>query len=162
MNRNAWEARWSSPQARAALEKTMLGTIGFELLELVPGRCVAAIAFRPGLAQPQGIFHAGAIVSLADTTASIAALTVTDPDATMAPGRFPLAVQISVNLVRNTDHGRITATADVIHGGRTTQVVETRINDEEGRLIALVTSTHVTVPVEQSRADSGGGTPALS
>jgi uncharacterized protein (TIGR00369 family) len=57
----------------------------------------------------------------------------------------PLTIQISANLIRNTDHGRITATAEVVHSGRTTQVVQTTVTDEDGRLLAVVTTTHVVV-----------------
>jgi len=125
---------------------TMLDTIGVEPLGIEPGRCVAALDHKPHLSIGSGVFHAGTIVTLADSCATYAALTVTDPEATMDASRFPLAVQISVSLVRITDHGRVTAEARVVHGGRTTQVVETRVTDEQGRLMATVTTTHIVVP----------------
>jgi 1,4-dihydroxy-2-naphthoyl-CoA hydrolase len=140
-----WEVPGFRQQFNAALQNSMLGTIGFVLQEMAAGRCVGAIDFSPALTQPQGLFHTGAILTLADSTASIAALTVTDPEGTLAPDKFPLAIQLSVNLVRNTNHGRITSESQVVHGGRTTQVVETQVTDDEGRLLAKVTTTHLVV-----------------
>src|SRR5262249_7209611 len=99
----------------------------------------------PALAIRSGVFHAGTLVTLADSAATFAALTITDPDASMAPELFPLAVQLSTSVVRNTDRGRVTAEALVQHGGRTTHVVQTRVSDEVGRLLALVTTIHLVV-----------------
>lgn len=146
MSTHSQKTRWSPEAVRATNAGTMLDAIGFDPLEISPGRCVAAIDFRPDLTQPMGIFHGGAILTLADAAATYAALTLTDPDMVRAPGRVPLTVQLSANFVRNTDRGRITATAEVVHAGRTTQVVQTTVTDNEGRLLAVVTTTHVTVP----------------
>jgi uncharacterized protein (TIGR00369 family) len=124
----------------------MLGAIGFEPLEVGDGRCRAAMDSRPEVRQPLGLIHTGALVTLADATATCAALTVTDPGVTWDLDRFPYAVQVSTNVMRNTDRGRITAEARVVHRGRTMQVVETQVRDDAGRLLALVTTTHVVVP----------------
>jgi uncharacterized protein (TIGR00369 family) len=64
-----------------------------------------------------------------------------EPDATEFP--FPLSIQISVSLLRNTDHGDVIAETRLVHGGRRLMVAESRITDEEGRLLATMTSTHL-------------------
>jgi uncharacterized protein (TIGR00369 family) len=136
---------WSTGRVRDLIPNSMLENIGLQPLEIEAGRFLCAIDHRPDLSIRSGVFHAGTLVTLADSAATVAALTVTDPDATMDPERFPLAVQLSVSVVRNVDHGRVTAHARVLHGGRTTQVVETRVEDERGRLLATVTTTHIVV-----------------
>ncbi|HEY7270235.1 MAG TPA: PaaI family thioesterase [Dehalococcoidia bacterium] len=136
---------WTIDFVRSYIAGTMLETIGLQALEIERGRFLCAIEHRPALAIRSGVFHAGTLVTLADSAATFAALTITDPAASMSPALFPLAVQLSSSVARNTDHGRVTAEAVVVHGGRTTQVVETRVTDEAGRLLALVTTTHLVV-----------------
>jgi uncharacterized protein (TIGR00369 family) len=68
------------------------------------------------------------------------------PDAELP---FPLAVQISTNLLRNTDHGAVIAESRLVHGGRTMMVCESTVKDEQGRLLATVTTTHLIPPLRQ-------------
>ncbi len=137
---------WTVDRVRERVPGTMLGLIGFTPTAIESGRCVATMEVHPHLQQPMGMLHTGAIITLADAAATYAALTLTDPDAAFSADRFPLAIQVSTNLVRNTDHGTLTADARVTHGGRTTQVVTTEVRDEEHRLLAVVTTTHLVVP----------------
>lgn len=137
---------WTLDRVRDRLPGNMLGLIGFTPIAIESGRCVATMEVHPHLQQPMGMLHTGAIVTLADAAATYAALTLTDADATFSADRFPLAIQVSTNIMRNTDHGTIIADARVTHGGRTTQVVTTEVRDEEQRLLAVVTTTHIVVP----------------
>jgi len=96
--------------------------------------------------QPTGLFHAGAIIALADTTATSAALAETDPEATGDTALFPLAIQLSSNLMRNTPHGKLTADAHLIHRGRTTMVANVQVTDDRGKLVANVVVTLLVPP----------------
>jgi 1,4-dihydroxy-2-naphthoyl-CoA hydrolase len=117
---------------------TMLDTVGFRLVELNAEHAVAEMGFRPDLAQLTGLFHAGALLALADSTATSLCISAADPEGTFDPSRFPLAVQLSANLIRNTGAGTVTAEARLLHKGRTTMV-----RDGQGRLLVAVTSTHL-------------------
>jgi acyl-coenzyme A thioesterase PaaI-like protein len=82
------------------------------------------------------LFHAGAIIALADETATAAA-TWENPPGEFRPGLFPLTLQMSGNLIRNTDDG-----AEVVHRGRTTPVAAVRVSaDDRQRLIAKLVAT---------------------
>lgn len=120
--------------------------MGFRVLDIRPGEVLAEMDYRPGYLELVGIYNSGVLVSLADYAFVLAARTVTDPGLTFEPDLYPLVVQLSVNLVHGTGHGRVTAHARVLHHGRTTQVVETELRDEKDRLLGKVTSAHVTVP----------------
>jgi uncharacterized protein (TIGR00369 family) len=89
------------------------------------------------------------MIALADETATAAAMWETNPTADFKPELFPLTIQLSVNLIRNTDQGVITAEAHIIHRGRTTMVIEVKVQDEQARLLATVV---VTVLVPQSHS----------
>ena len=135
-------------QLNTQKQGTMIAAHGTEFLRAGEGHAVARLAFKPGLTQLTGLFHAGAIIALADETATAAAMWETNPTADFKPDLFPLTIQLSVNLIRNTNQGEITAEAHIIHRGRTTMVTEVKVQDEQERLLATVV---VTVLVPQSR-----------
>jgi uncharacterized protein (TIGR00369 family) len=122
---------------------TMIGSHGTRFVTAGQGRAVAQLDFKPELTQLTGMFHAGAIISLADETATTAAMWETNPTGEFRPELFPLTLQLSVNLIRNTDRGTLTAEAQVVHRGRTTLVIEVRVTDDRARLLAVVVATLV-------------------
>lgn len=82
--------------------------------------------------QPYGLLHGGASVALAETLASVAATCCVDPGKEMAVG-----LEINANHVRAVTSGTVTGTAKAVHVGRSTQVWEIRIEDENGRLACI-------------------------
>ncbi|MGH7931778.1 MAG: PaaI family thioesterase [Candidatus Binataceae bacterium] len=125
---------------------TFMESQGIKVLTAAGGRARATVALSPGVAQPTGLFHAGAIIGLADTTATVAALSETNPAAEARADLFPLAIQLSSNLMRNAKQGALTADAEIIHRGKTTMVVNTRVIDDLGRLVANVVVTLLMPP----------------
>jgi uncharacterized protein (TIGR00369 family) len=129
---------------RRSFAGTLMEDVGMELVEAAEGRARARVAMSSRLRQPTGLVHAGALVALADTAATTAALSVCNPEGDPSAERFPLAVQLSANLVGNTREGLLEAEASVIHRGGTTMVAEARVSDGTGRLLAKVTVTLLT------------------
>ena len=123
------------------MEGRFFDLLGIKATELGDGRAVVEMQFRPDLRQLTGLFHGGAIITLADTAATFAALTIVNPDGDSDLSRFPPSFQISANLVRNVNQGKIIAEAEVTHHGRTTIVVEAKVRDENDRLLALTSVT---------------------
>ena len=122
---------------------TMIGAHGTRFVQVSAERAVLELDFKPELTQMTGLFHAGAIISLADEACTALASAHAMGDAGWEPGRFPLTIQLSANLIRNADRGTITAEALPIHKGRTTVVVQSTVKDERGRLLATVTATQI-------------------
>jgi 1,4-dihydroxy-2-naphthoyl-CoA hydrolase len=114
---------------------------GTRFLEVSAERAVAELAFRPDLAQLTGLFHGGVILSLADETATACSVASVMPDGAWDPAKFPLTIQISANLIRNTNTGKLIAEAVPLHRGRTSMVMQTTVRDEQGRVMALITAT---------------------
>lgn len=121
----------------------MQETMGIRLVEATDEHTVMEMPFRPAVAQLTGLFHTGSLLTLADGTATVACLYALDPTGAQADTPFPLAVQVSANLIRNTGSGTVRAEAKLIHRGRTTMVVETAVRDEQDRLLVLATTTHL-------------------
>jgi acyl-coenzyme A thioesterase PaaI-like protein len=97
---------------------TMIESHGTRFVTAGGGRAVARLDFQPALRQLTGLSHAGAIVVLADETATAAARWEADPSGTFRPERFPLTRQLSVNRIRNTERGTPIAEATVLHRRR--------------------------------------------
>lgn len=133
---------------------TMIESHGTRFLSVGPGRATAALDYTPALAQLTGRFHAGAIVALADETATCAAMWAIDPSGELRPELFPLTLQLSVNIIRNADHGTLTAEAEIVHRGRTTLVVDVGVFDEQRRLIAKLTATQLAPAAPPAEARS--------
>src|SRR5713226_2891569 len=138
---NGEERNWAKEFTRR-IAVTMLAFNGTRFVQVSAERAVLELDFKPELTQMTGLFHAGAIISLADEacTALASAHAMTDG---WDPTRFPLTVQLSANLMRNTSRGRLVAEARAVHKGRTTVVVQSTVKDDTGRLLATVTATQI-------------------
>ena len=132
-------------QAQKRITNTFIDSLGIQLREVSDAHAVAEMSFRESLQQLTGVFHAGALLSLADTTATFACLYWINDPLDGSQSSFPLTIQLSTNFIRNTGHGTVRARAVPVHRGRTTIVVETRVTDANERLLSTVTTTHLTV-----------------
>ena len=133
---------------------TMLAWHGTRFVSAGHGRAVATLEFKPELTQLTGRFHAGAIVALADETATCASMWETNPSGELRPELFPLTLQLSVNLIRNAGSGTLTAKAQIVHRGRTTLVVDVEVFDDQRRLIAKLAATQLAPAAPPAEARS--------
>ena len=131
----------AAERLNARARGTNLEARGTRFIEVSAERAIAELRFRPDLAQLTGLFHGGVILSLADETATACALATVMPDGEWDPGKFPLTIQLSANLIRNTNTGKLIAEAVPVHKGRTSMVLQTTVRDPQGRVMAVVTAT---------------------
>ena len=118
-----------------------MGQIGIKMLEVGPERAIAEMEALPDVMTMTGHIHAGAMIWLADSTATFVAVAFIK-GSYVELDRFPVTIGISSQIVSNTQHGAIRGESTVSHGGRTLVTVDTRVTTDEGRLLAIVTSTH--------------------
>ncbi|HEY9723359.1 MAG TPA: hotdog fold thioesterase [Oscillatoriaceae cyanobacterium] len=121
---------------------TMMDALGIELLELSKTRVRARMPVTPKVHQPFGLLHGGASVALAETVASVGAWANVDQETQMAVG-----LEINANHLRAKRDGVVTAEAVPLHVGRSTQVWEIRITDEDARLVCVSRCTLAVVPL---------------
>jgi len=121
----------------------MIDSHGTRFVQVSAERAVLELDFKPELTQMTGLFHAGAIISLADEACTALASAHIMGDGGWDPSKFPLTVQLSANLIRNAGGGRLVAEALPLHKGRTTVVVQSTVKDEHGRLLATVIATQI-------------------
>ena len=130
---------------RALLEtlptRGLADRLGIEIIELSPTRVVATMPVDDRTRQPFGILHGGASVALAETVASLGAVMNVDLQKSSAVG-----LEINANHLRAKRDGVVRATATPFHVGRSTQVWDVRIVDEEERPVCISRCTLAVVP----------------
>lgn len=131
----------------AAASPSLITALGLRIVERAADRLVMEMPYSAAAVQPLGLFHAGAILSLADTAATsllrfaLAERDGVDPDA-LDPATFPLGIQVSGNILRARRDCTLRAESVPLHVGRSTAVIETKVRDEGGAVVAAVTTTH--------------------
>ncbi len=117
------------------------GEIKFTVEERNRDRVVSKMPVTPGILNPYGIVQAGAMLWLADVTASI--LILENIDLKDDGKGFPLAVNLNSSLLANQRDGEILAEAGFIRNGQRVKVVRTRVTGRNNKLLAEVTTTHI-------------------
>lgn len=128
-----WREEWSRIEADITL------TLGIEAVSASDGHVELAMPFRPEISQVMGFFAAGSLIQLADNAAATLCLRTAKRRGYEG---FPFTVQMSAQLVGNAGGGRALARSTLISAGRSLMAAETRVADESGRLLVLVTSVH--------------------
>ena len=134
-------ARWLNEQYG---EETLMNLLRMRVVEVGPQRAVVDLPVHPGLYTPHRYVHAGVMVSLADTAATLASVAAYRGE--LQADQLPVAVSISSQIVANIQEGLLVAEATIPHPGRTLVAASTRVTDGNGRLLALVNSTHFVRP----------------
>lgn len=143
---DAWYEEWKRQMVEGG--GNVIVALGMRPREANAERVVLEMPMGPNVRQGTGVFAAGTLMQLADVGATMLYWEVM-----RAAGRddapFPLSVQISMNLIGNTDRGTAISESRPVHRGRTLFVVESSIRDDTGKLLATVSSTHVAVAREE-------------
>ena len=113
--------------------------LGIEFIELGDGFLRARMPVDARTHQPYGLLHGGASVALAETLGSTAGML-------MAGGNAVVGLEINANHLRAIRKGMVTGTTRPIHLGRSTQVWEYRIADEEDRPVCIGRITLAVLP----------------
>lgn len=117
------------------------GAIEFSVVDHTADRVVSEMPIRAGVKNPFGVVHAGAILWLADVTAT---MLVMGPVRTSEGMKgFPLAINLHASFIGNQTDGTFKAVASFVKRGRTVSVVRTLVYGGSDNLIADVTTSHV-------------------
>lgn len=113
--------------------------MGVVFTEAEPERVVARMAVREDLCTAGHAIHGGAVMALADTVGA-AGTFINLPEG----AKGTATIESKTNFVAPASAGStVVATATPVHRGRRTQVWQTRVETEDGRLVALVTQTQI-------------------
>jgi uncharacterized protein (TIGR00369 family) len=112
---------------------------GITFVEATLDRVVARMVVRPDLCTARNTIHGGAVMAFADSVGA-AATAVNLP----ADANGTTTLESKTNFIGGAKEGStVIATATPVHRGRRTQVWQTRLETEEGKLVAVVTQTQL-------------------
>ena len=138
-------ALWKQPvdldRLNAANRNTLGEALGLKFTEVGDDFVRGTMPVDARTHQPYGLLHGGASVALAETLGSTGGMLTVDPTQDLVVG-----LDINANHVRGVKSGVVTGTARPLHLGRTTQVWEIRIEDEQGKLVCLSRITLAVIP----------------
>jgi uncharacterized protein (TIGR00369 family) len=117
------------------------GLMGVELKEVGQEKIVASLLVRPDLCTAGGVCHGGALMAFADTVGAIGTVM------NLPAGARTTTIESKTNFMGAAPVGtRITSESIPLHRGRTTQVWQTTIRSDAGKLVAVVTQTQMVLP----------------
>ena len=114
--------------------------MGSEIVEATKARVVGRLAVREALTTGGHILHGGAYMAFADSLGAVAAFLNLPPDARTT------TLESKTNFLGSARVGEtITGEATPLHVGRRSSVWQTRVTNADGRLLAMVTQTQMTL-----------------
>ena len=116
----------------------LLGLLGVEIDEIEAGHVRMHLSLRPELLAPNGYLHAGTVVALADSACGYGCIASLPEGATGFT-----TIELKTNFLATALEGVVRAESKLVHGGRTTQVWDATISDEQGRTLALFRCTQL-------------------
>lgn len=122
----------------ASCKDTLMETLEIEYIDFGEDFLVAKMPVNSRVHQPDGVLHGGAMVALAESVGSAASFMFLD-----AENMYIRGIEISANHIKSKREGTVYAKATFIHKGRTTQVWNIDVVDEEDQLISKVKLTTI-------------------
>ncbi len=120
------------------LEPIFPGLMGVRLVEVTPEKVVATMLVRPELCTAGGILHGGAYMAFADTLGAVGTV------ANLPEGKRTTTTDSSTKFIAGAKVGTTVRGESVaLHRGRTTQVWQTSVFNEAGKLCAVVSQTQL-------------------
>ena len=117
------------------------GLMGIEIQEVAQEKIVASMPVRADLCTAGGVCHGGALMAFADTAGAIGTV------ANLPAGARTTTIESKTNFMGAARvDTRVTAESVPLHRGRTTQVWQTTIRSEDGKLVAIITQTQMVLP----------------
>jgi len=115
---------------------TLMETLGIEYVAIDTDSLTAKMPVTEKVHQPDGVLHGGATLALAESVGSAAAQVL------IGEGRAQIrGLELSGNHVKSVRSGYVWAKATVLHRGRTTQLWQIHVTDDQGVLVSVVKFT---------------------
>ena len=133
-----WKKQADLASLNALSENTLIAHLGIEYTQLGDDFLSATMPVDSRTQQPFGALHGGASVVLAETLGSVTANLAVSED------QVCVGLEINASHLRSVKSGKVTGVAKAVRIGRTVQVWQVDISDEQKQLIC---SSRLTVAV---------------
>ena len=126
-----WQYDVTLDMLNERLKNTLCEHLGMVVTEIHEDGITGTMPVDQRTVQPLGLLHGGASAALAESLGSVAA------NMAAGPGHYCVGLEINANHIRSARSGLVSGRARALHVGRSTQVWEIQIHDEQGRLITI-------------------------
>ena len=127
----AFRRRVTLDELNALSRGTAMEPLGIEFVDIGPAVLRARMPVDARTHQPMGLLHGGASVLLAETLGSTGGMLHVNEDQAV------VGIEINANHLRSVRSGHVVGSATALHVGRSTQVWEIRIADDQDRLVCV-------------------------
>ena len=114
---------------------SLINTLNIEYSEIGENYLVAKMPVNSAVYQPDGILHGGATAALAETVGSTAARIFSNGN------NQSRGIELSINHIKSVSKGHVYAKAKALHMGRSTQLWNIEITDDNSELICDIEFT---------------------
>ncbi|MEM5566332.1 hotdog fold thioesterase [Psychroserpens sp. AS72] len=119
-------------KANAASKNTLMETLNIEMVDYGDDFLVARMPVDSRVYQPDGVLHGGATAALAESVGSFASHIFLDIE-----NKFVRGLEITANHLKSVTEGYVYAKATFLHKGRTTQLLDIRVTDDNDNLVSI-------------------------
>lgn len=113
-------------------KNTLVEHLGIEIISVGENFLEGKMPVDHRTVQPLGLLHGGASAVLSETLGSIAANCCVDETK-----QYCVGLEINANHIRGVKSGYVYGRAEAVHIGRSTQIWETKIYNEEKKLVCV-------------------------
>ena len=113
-------------------KNTLMETLMIEFIDVGENFLKARMPVNNKVHQPDGVLHGGATAALAESVGS-AAVFILNKD----PNIEVRGIEITANHLKSVTKGFVFATASPLHQGKTIQLWDIRVEDENSNLISI-------------------------
>ncbi|MGJ8550355.1 PaaI family thioesterase [Winogradskyella wichelsiae] len=128
-------------KANAASKNTLMETLDIVMVDFGDDFLTARMPVTSRVHQPDGVLHGGATAALAESVGSFASHIFIDTEKMFVRG-----LEITANHLKSVKEGFIYAKATFLHKGRTTQLLDIRVTDQEDNLISICRLSTISLP----------------
>ena len=126
-------------------QNTLMQTLDIKYIDAGEDFLVAQMPVNSKVHQPMGLLHGGASVALAESVGSAASMLFINHEISEVRG-----IEISANHLKAKREGVVTATARIVHKGKSIHLWEIKIEDETQNIISLCKLTNIVLPKRKS------------
>ena len=122
------------------VKNTLIDTLDIKFVDVGEDFLVASMPVNPKVYQPDKILHGGATAALAETVGSAASSVLLKKGNKIVRG-----IELSINHLKSVKSGEIFAKAKAVHSGRTMQLWNIKITNDNDEIISIAKLTTLTL-----------------
>tara|TARA_A100001015_G_scaffold86531_1_gene96160 strand:+ start:1963 stop:2370 length:408 start_codon:yes stop_codon:yes gene_type:complete len=122
------------------VKNTLIDTLDIKFVDVGKDFLVASMPVNTKVYQPDKILHGGATAALAETVGSAASTVLLKKGNKLVRG-----IELSINHLKSVRSGKIFAKAKAVHSGRTMQLWNIKITNDNDEIISIAKLTTLTL-----------------